>query len=358
MAVYTEVSLSEAQELFQPLGKVIKFDGIKEGVENTNYLVQLSDTKKFILTLFEKRTKEQDLPYFNNLMKLFYDNGISCPLSLTLNKKNLFKIKDKPCCIYSFIEGRPVMKPNLEQLKSLGNSIAQLHQFGDHSELFRENIMLLPSWKFITNQFAKKETKINIKEYKYILNNINTLSDSFPENLRKINIHADLFKDNIFFIDNQVSGFIDFFFSCTDSIIYDLATFVNAWFFSENKFDEKKVIDLSKKDCLYILCGRYEGVDERVSKLVVDEEISVGDYIVSGGEVPAMVISDALIRKIPNVLGSFESIQNETFSLENKVIKKEPVYTRPKEFMGFNVPNVLLSGDHSKIEEWKKDNRF
>ena len=239
MAVYTEVSLSEAQELFQPLGKVIKFDGIKEGVENTNYLVQLSDTKKFILTLFEKRTKEQDLPYFNNLMKLFYDNGISCPLSLTLNKKNLFKIKDKPCCIYSFIEGKPVMKPNLEQLKSLGNSIAQLHQFGDHSELFRENIMLLPSWKFITNQFAKKETKINIKEYKYILNNINTLSDSFPENLRKINIHADLFKDNIFFIDNQVSGFIDFFFSCTDSIIYDLATFVNAWFFSENKFDEK-----------------------------------------------------------------------------------------------------------------------
>ena len=239
MAVYTEVSLSEAQELFQPLGKVIKFDGIKEGVENTNYLVQLSDTKKFILTLFEKRTEEQDLPYFNNLMKLFYDNGISCPLSLTLNKKNLFKIKDKPCCIYSFIEGKPVMKPNLEQLKSLGNSIAQLHQFGDHSELFRENIMLLPSWKFITNQFAKKETKINIKEYKYILNNINTLSDSFPENLRKINIHADLFKDNIFFIDNQVSGFIDFFFSCTDSIIYDLATFVNAWFFSENKFDEK-----------------------------------------------------------------------------------------------------------------------
>ncbi len=239
MAVYTEVSLSEAQELFQPLGEVIKFDGIKEGVENTNYLVQLSDTKKFILTLFEKRTKEQDLPYFNNLMKLFYDNGISCPLSLTLNKKNLFKIKDKPCCIYSFIEGKPVMKPNLEQLKSLGNSIAQLHQFGDHAELFRENIMLLPSWKFITNQFAKKETKINIKEYKYILNNINTLSDSFPENLRKINIHADLFKDNIFFIDNQVSGFIDFFFSCTDSIIYDLATFVNAWFFSENKFDEK-----------------------------------------------------------------------------------------------------------------------
>ena len=95
MAVYTEVSFSEAQELFQPLGKIFEFEGIKEGVENTNYLVKLSDNKKFILTLFEKRTEEKDLPYFNNLMKLFYDNGISCPLSLTLNNKNLFKIKFK-----------------------------------------------------------------------------------------------------------------------------------------------------------------------------------------------------------------------------------------------------------------------
>ncbi len=242
MAVYTEVSLSEAQELFQPLGKIIEFEGIKEGVENTNYLVKLSDNKKFILTLFEKRTEEQDLPYFNNLMKLFYDNGISCPLSLTLNNKNLFKIKGKPCCIYSFIEGSPVMKPNLEQLKSLGNSIAKLHQFGDHSELFRENMMLLPTWKFITSQFSKNETKINSSEYKYILNNIHKLSDSFPQNLRKINIHADLFKDNIFFVGDQVSGFIDFFFSCTDTIIYDLATFVNAWFFSENKFIEENYL--------------------------------------------------------------------------------------------------------------------
>ena len=134
------------------------------------------------------------------------------------------------------------MKPNLEQLKSLGNSIAQLHQFGDHSELFRENMMLLPTWKFITSQFSKYETKFNSSEYKYILNHIHTLSDSFPQNLRKINIHADLFKDNIFFVGNQVSGFIDFFFSCTDTIIYDLATFVNAWFFSENKFIEENYV--------------------------------------------------------------------------------------------------------------------
>ena len=99
-------------------------------------------------------------------------------------------------------------------------------------------------------------------------------------------------------------------------------------------------------------------MDERVSKLVVDEEISVGDYIVSGGEGPAMIISDALIRKLPSVVGSSESLENETFSTKNKLKNNSPVYTRPEEYMGFKVPKVLLSGDHSKIEEWRKNNRF
>ena len=124
------------------------------------------------------------------------------------------------------------------------------------------------------------------------------------------------------------------------------------------KLNEKKVLNLVKKESIYILCGRYEGVDERVSKLVVDEEISVGDYIVSGGEGPAMIISDALIRKLPSVVGSSESLENETFSTKNKLKNNSPVYTRPEEYMGFKVPKVLLSGDHSKIEEWRKNNRF
>ena len=239
MAVYTKISLSEAQELFTPIGKITNFEGIKEGVENTNYLVHLNNEKKFILTLFEKRTKEEDLPYFNNLMQLFHDNGVSCPLSLSLNNENLFKVKERSCCIYSFIEGKPVIRPNQAQLISLGKSIAKLHQSGDNKELFRENMMLLPSWKLITNQFLQKESKINLSEYKYILSNINKLSDGFPKNLRRINIHADLFKDNIFFIDNEVSGFIDFFFSCTDTVVYDLATFVNAWFFFNSQFQEE-----------------------------------------------------------------------------------------------------------------------
>jgi len=125
-----------------------------------------------------------------------------------------------------------------------------------------------------------------------------------------------------------------------------------------NNLNEKKILSLIKKESIYILCGRYDGVDERVNKLVVDEEISVGDYIVSGGEGPAMIISDALIRKLPSVVGSSKSIENETFSIENKLKNNSPVYTRPEEFMGSKVLKVLLSGDHSKIEKWRKDNRF
>ena len=246
MAVYTIISLTDAQELFKSLGEIVKLEGIKEGVENTNYLVQLNDSKKYILTLFEKRTKVADLPYYNKLMKKFNEDGVNCPLSISIENQNLFKIKEKTCCIYTFVEGRPVSISNKEQLNSLGKSIAHLHQSGSDSDLFRKNMMLLPSWKHITESFSKSDPKVNSEEYRHIVENINHLQDKFPLDLRQINIHADLFKDNIFFLDNKVSGFIDFFFSCTDTVIYDLATFVNAWFFKENKFVEDYYINFLK----------------------------------------------------------------------------------------------------------------
>ena len=149
-----------AQELFRPLGEIETLEGIKEGVENTNYLVNLTDSKKYILTIFEKRTKEVDLPYFNNLMKLFYDNNISCPLSVTIDNKNLFKIKGKPCCIYTFVEGRPLKDINNQQLKSLGKSIADLHQAGNSSKLFRKNMMFLPTSKYITKNISNLTLKL------------------------------------------------------------------------------------------------------------------------------------------------------------------------------------------------------
>ena len=124
-----------------------------------------------------------------------------------------------------------------------------------------------------------------------------------------------------------------------------------------NILDSKKIKQLSKKKCIYILCGRYEGVDQRVQELIIDEEISVGNYILSGGEIPAMVIADSLIRKVPDVLGSSESMLNETFSENIFGKKKEPVYTKPRTFKGLSVPEVLLEGNHKKIEDWRKKMR-
>ncbi|MBH60806.1 MAG: tRNA (guanosine(37)-N1)-methyltransferase TrmD [Dehalococcoidia bacterium] len=124
-----------------------------------------------------------------------------------------------------------------------------------------------------------------------------------------------------------------------------------------NTLNSKKINQLGKKKCIYILCGRYEGVDQRVQDLVVDEEISIGSYILSGGEIPAMVIADSLIRKIPNVLGSSESTLNETFSENILGKKKEPVYTKPRIFKGLAVPEVLLEGNHKKIDDWRKKMR-
>ncbi len=121
------------------------------------------------------------------------------------------------------------------------------------------------------------------------------------------------------------------------------------------KFDQKIAQRFSKTDNLILICGHYEGVDERVKKYIADEEISIGDYILSGGEIPAMVVVDAVSRLIPGVLGKIESLE--------EIKGSYPVYTRPEKFypnkknkkIVWQVPKILLSGNHKKIKEWRKE---
>jgi tRNA (guanine37-N1)-methyltransferase len=110
-----------------------------------------------------------------------------------------------------------------------------------------------------------------------------------------------------------------------------------------------------KHDWLILLCGHYEGIDQRIiDGGWIDEEISIGDYVLTGGELPAMVLIDAIARHIPGVLGKDESAQDESFSASLDRKKEYPHYTRPEEFQGMKVPDILLSGNHKKIEEWRK----
>ncbi len=116
------------------------------------------------------------------------------------------------------------------------------------------------------------------------------------------------------------------------------------------KFSQIKAQELSLKDHLIIICGHYKGTDERLKMLFPVEEISIGDYVLTGGELPALVILDSVVRLIPGVLGDFESAQTDSFF---NGILGPPEYTRPAEFKGLKVPEVLLSGDHEKIKKWR-----
>ncbi len=120
---------------------------------------------------------------------------------------------------------------------------------------------------------------------------------------------------------------------------------------SGKTFVQKKAKSLSKEKNIIIICGHYEGIDERVRKCLVDECLSIGDYVLTGGEIPAMVLVDSVTRLIPGVLGKAESLCDESF--ENDLLEY-PHYTRPANFNGMNVPNVLLSGNHQDIKEWRK----
>ena len=117
-------------------------------------------------------------------------------------------------------------------------------------------------------------------------------------------------------------------------------------------FDQSMAEELAKDGELLLLCGHYEGVDQRAIDLVIDEEVSIGDYVLTGGELGALVIIDAVSRLIPGVLGSDESSQDESFS---SGLLEYPQYTRPREYRGLAVPDVLLSGDHAKINRWRRD---
>ncbi len=116
----------------------------------------------------------------------------------------------------------------------------------------------------------------------------------------------------------------------------------------------RRAQELSEMDAVTLVCGHYEGVDERFIELRVDEEISIGDFVMTGGEIPAMAVTDAIVRLIPGVLGDDDSSKHDSFAPGSDSLLEGPVYTRPAKFMGLEVPKELLTGDHAKIETWRR----
>lgn len=118
------------------------------------------------------------------------------------------------------------------------------------------------------------------------------------------------------------------------------------------RLDHPRVVSLAQHEHLVLICGRFEGVDERVAEHLVDEEVSIGDYVLAGGELPALVVIEAVARLVPGVLGNAESLASESHA---EGLLEYPQYTRPAEFRGWSVPEVLLSGDHGAVERWRRE---
>ena len=271
MAVYTKINKDDISIINNKfdIEKIVSFHGIKKGIENTNYLLK-SKNKKFILTIFEKRVSNKEIPFFMKLMDKLNNSKINCPKPLKNNNgKYLIKLKNKTACIVSFLKGKDKNKLNLKNCFEVGKIIAQMHLVTKNINLSRKNSMgiknldpLLKSIKFRSNKFSNLE--------KFLANNLNEIKKNWPKKLPKGIIHGDLFIDNIFFNKNKLSGIIDFYFAANDYFMYEIAICINALCFDNKKskfkinkqkikslikgYESIKKISLKEKKSLNILC--------------------------------------------------------------------------------------------------------
>jgi homoserine kinase type II len=271
MAVYTKInkeSISYLNKKFD-IEKFVSFQGIKQGIENTNYLLKTKN-RKYILTIFEKRVSNKELPFFMRLMEILNSSKINCPRPIKSKDGNyLFKLKNKNACIVSFLEGRDKKILNIKNCYDVGKIIARMHLITKNIKIFRKNSMginnLNPLLKSI--RFKKRESH-NLEKFLKI--NLKDIKKKWPKILPNGIIHGDLFIDNIFFKKNKLLGILDFYFAANEYLIYEIAICINALCFDKKgtKFiiNKKKVknlikgyesirkITLKEKKSLNVLC--------------------------------------------------------------------------------------------------------
>jgi homoserine kinase type II len=236
MAVYTEVSDEELSTFIASygLGELLSFKGIAEGVENTNYIIHAS-RGPFILTLYEKRVVREDLPFFLGLMEHLAARGVSCPTPVRdLEGRNLKELAGRPAALVTFLEGFWVRRPTPAHCAAVGRALAKMHMGGEGFTLRRANALGLAGWRPLYELIADKAGEISPGLDKMIERELEALEAAWPKGLIEGVIHADLFPDNVFFLGQQLSGFIDFYFACNDALAYDIAVCLNAWCFEKD----------------------------------------------------------------------------------------------------------------------------
>ena len=236
MAVYTHVSADKIEEFITDydVGEVISLKAIAEGVENSNYLLSTT-IDKYILTLFEKRVNEDDLPFFMALMKHLSDKGIHCAEPIKDKNGNVLKeLCGRPTALISFLNGLSVTKPSTQNCRELGKATAEMHIAVQDFEMSRVNNLSLDGWALLAQKCQDRADECKPGLSTLINNEMNFLQENWPDGLPQGIIHADLFTDNVFFLDGKLSGIIDYYFACTDIFVYDIAICINAWCFEKD----------------------------------------------------------------------------------------------------------------------------
>ncbi|MGK2872814.1 MAG: homoserine kinase [Alphaproteobacteria bacterium] len=235
MAVYTDVSDEELDAFVAEyeIGDVISYKGIAEGVENSNYMLRTNGGDgTYFLTLYEKRVAPEDLPYFLGLMEYLAGRGISCPLPVHgRDGQALRTLSSRPAAIVTFLDGMSVRRPRPQHCAMLGEGLARLHLAGTEFPMHRANALSVRHWRPLYMRCAKRADDFADGLGAELDAELQQLENRWPENLPAGIIHADAFPDNVFFLRDRLSGFIDFYFACNDALAYDIAICLNAWCF-------------------------------------------------------------------------------------------------------------------------------
>jgi len=233
MAVYTDVSAEDLADFLADydLGELLSYKGIAEGVENSNFLVHTS-RGHYILTLYEKRVAPEDLPFFLCLMEHLAARGLTCPQPVKNGTGDMLGwIAGRPAAVVTFLDGMWIRRPSAAHCAALGAALAQLHLAGADFPMRRRNALSVDGWRplYVASAAGADSVQPGLRET--IERELTLLEGAWPSGLPEGVIHADLFPDNVFFLGDRLSGLIDFYFACTDTLAYDVAICLNAWCF-------------------------------------------------------------------------------------------------------------------------------
>jgi homoserine kinase type II len=269
MAVYTDVPAEDLAAFLADyaLGELLSYKGIAEGVENSNFLVH-TRAGSYILTLYEKRVAAHDVPFFLALMEHLAARGLTCPQPVKNRRGDVLgTLCGRPAAVVTFLEGMWIRRPAAWHCGAVGEALAQLHRAGGDFPLRRANALSVAGWRALYETCRERADGVQPKLQQFLAAELAQLERVWPQGLPQGVIHADLFPDNVFFLGDRLSGLIDFYFACTDTLAYDVAICLNAWCFEPDHsynvtkgrmllqaYDRLRPLSAAEREAMPVLC--------------------------------------------------------------------------------------------------------